>query len=343
MDRRSPLPLSGDVTLSKISVGPMDNNAYLLTAEDGGAVLIDAAEDDTRLLELIDGREVAVIVTTHRHGDHWQALPAVAEATEAELICGRPDVDAIATGAWVEGLVGVWDGDEVTIGDGELEVIGLVGHTPGSIALAFTGTDGVVHLFTGDSLFPGGPGKTEQPGRLRLPDGRPGDQDVRPLRRPHGRAPRATATTPPWERSGRTSPSGAPAAGERRYCGQALPQLRRQQPTGPDQPGRHHHGDRLGRQQPDQHQQLSGTGLDRGAAAEQHPDEGSGQGHQTDRPGLVQTGHQRFRQVPADHLVDRLRPGQSQGQSGLVRCPARRAGRRTPVDRSASWRSSRHR
>jgi glyoxylase-like metal-dependent hydrolase (beta-lactamase superfamily II) len=157
------LPLSGDVTLAKISVGPMDNNAYLLTAEAGGAVLIDAAEDDTRLLELIGGREVAVIITTHRHGDHWQALQAVAEATKAELICGRPDVDAIATGAWVEGLTGAWDGDEVTIGDGELEVIGLVGHTPGSIALAFTGSDGVVHLVSGDSLFPGGPGKTTSP------------------------------------------------------------------------------------------------------------------------------------------------------------------------------------
>ena len=96
------------MTLTKISVGPMDNNAYLLTAEDGGAGVIDAAEDDTRLLELIDGREVAVIITTHRHGDHWQALPTVAEATKAELISGRPDVDAIATGAWVEGLVGAW-------------------------------------------------------------------------------------------------------------------------------------------------------------------------------------------------------------------------------------------
>ena len=146
------LPLSGDVTLTKISVGPMDNNAYLLTAE-----------DDTRLLELIGDHEVAVIITTHRHADHWQALQAVAEATKAELICGRPDVDAIATGAWVEGLVGAWDGDEVTIGEGELEVIGLVGHTPGSIALAFTGSDGVVHLFSGDSLFPGGPGKTRSP------------------------------------------------------------------------------------------------------------------------------------------------------------------------------------
>ena len=78
------------MTLTKISVGPMDNNAYLLTAEDGGAVLIDAAKDDTRLLELIDGREVAVIITTHRHGDHWQALPTVAAATGASWSAAAP-------------------------------------------------------------------------------------------------------------------------------------------------------------------------------------------------------------------------------------------------------------
>jgi glyoxylase-like metal-dependent hydrolase (beta-lactamase superfamily II) len=157
------LELADDVTMSKISVGSIDNNAYLLVPDTGGAVLIDAADEDQRLLELIDGREVAVIITTHRHGDHWQALPVVAERTKAQLVCGRPDVDAIATGAWVEGLAGAWDGDEVTIGDGALEVIGLVGHTPGSIALAYTGADGVVHLFTGDSLFPGGPGRTTSP------------------------------------------------------------------------------------------------------------------------------------------------------------------------------------
>ena len=157
------LRLSDDVTMTKISVGPMDNNAYLIVPDSGGAVLIDAADDDTRLLELIGDREVAVIITTHRHGDHWQALPSVAEATKAQLVCGRPDVGAIATGAWVEGLVGAWDGDAVTVGDGELEVIGLVGHTPGSIALAYTGAGGVVHLFTGDSLFPGGPGRTLSP------------------------------------------------------------------------------------------------------------------------------------------------------------------------------------
>jgi glyoxylase-like metal-dependent hydrolase (beta-lactamase superfamily II) len=157
------IPLSDEVALTKISVGSMDNNAYLLTPRAGGSVLIDAADDDRRLLQMINGAEVAVIITTHRHGDHWQALPAVAEATGAQLVCGRPDVDAIATGAWVEGLVGAWDGDEVTVGDGALEVIGLVGHTPGSIALAFTGAGGLVHLFTGDSLFPGGPGRTTSP------------------------------------------------------------------------------------------------------------------------------------------------------------------------------------
>lgn len=158
------MELSDDVTLTKISVGPMDNNAYLLVPESGGAVLIDAADDGTRLRQMIGDRVVAVIVTTHRHSDHWQALSEVAEATGAQLVCGRPDVDAIATGAWVEGLVGAWDGDAVTIGSGELEVIGLVGHTPGSIALAYRGADGIVHLFTGDSLFPGGPGKTAGPG-----------------------------------------------------------------------------------------------------------------------------------------------------------------------------------
>jgi glyoxylase-like metal-dependent hydrolase (beta-lactamase superfamily II) len=155
------LPLSPTVTLTKLSVGPMDNNAYLLRA-DGGSLLIDAAADAERLLS-VTGSTVDTVVTTHRHGDHWQGLSAVAEATGADLLCGRPDVDAIATGAWVEGLVGLWDGDEVRVGDETLEVIGLVGHTPGSIALAYRAPDGVTHLFTGDSLFPGGPGKTSDP------------------------------------------------------------------------------------------------------------------------------------------------------------------------------------
>jgi glyoxylase-like metal-dependent hydrolase (beta-lactamase superfamily II) len=150
--------LSPSVTMTKISVGPMDNNAYLLQAP-GGTVLVDAANDSSRLLKIIGDGPLHTIVTTHRHGDHWQGLAAVAETTGARLIAGRPDVEAIARGAGVSSLIGVWDGDQVELGQESLAVIGLVGHTPGSITLVYTG-DGPAHLFTGDSLFPGGPGRT---------------------------------------------------------------------------------------------------------------------------------------------------------------------------------------
>ena len=154
--------LSSSVTMTKVSVGPMDNNAYLLQSAGGATVLVDAANDSGRLLTIIGDEPLDTIVTTHRHGDHWQGLAAVAEATGARLIGGRPDIDAIAQGASVQGLVGVWDGDEVELGQESLAVIGLVGHTPGSITLAYTG-GGPAHLFTGDSLFPGGPGRTTTP------------------------------------------------------------------------------------------------------------------------------------------------------------------------------------
>lgn len=156
--------LSGTVTLSKVSVGPMDNNAYLLHSTTGGSLLVDAANDAGRLLNLIGpAKALDTIVTTHRHQDHWQALAQVAGETGAALVCGRPDLDAIATGAWVEGVTGVWDGDEVALGEEWLEVIGLVGHTPGSIALVYRADGGPSHLFTGDSLFPGGVGRTTSP------------------------------------------------------------------------------------------------------------------------------------------------------------------------------------
>ena len=156
------VPLSGSVTMIKVSVGPFDNNAYLLQNRSRGSLLIDAANDDDRLLKIISDAPLDTIVITHRHADHWQALPSVAAATGARLVCGQPDLEAISTGAFVEGMFGVWDGDHIELGTESLEVIGLVGHTPGSITLAYAGS-GTTHLFTGDSLFPGGPGKTNDP------------------------------------------------------------------------------------------------------------------------------------------------------------------------------------
>jgi glyoxylase-like metal-dependent hydrolase (beta-lactamase superfamily II) len=156
------VPLSGSVTMIKVSVGPFDNNAYLLQHRSRGSLLIDAANDDDRLLKIISDAPLDTIVTTHRHADHWQALRSVAAATGARVVCGQPDLDAISTGAFVEGMLGVWDGDHIELDTESLEVIGLVGHTPGSITLAYAGS-GTTHLFTGDSLFPGGPGKTNDP------------------------------------------------------------------------------------------------------------------------------------------------------------------------------------
>jgi glyoxylase-like metal-dependent hydrolase (beta-lactamase superfamily II) len=154
--------LSPAVTLTKVSVGPMDNNAYLL-AGSASSVLIDAANDAERLLGLVGQAPVETIVTTHRHGDHIQALEDLAGATGARLVAGRPDAAAIAADAGVAGVDEVWDGDSVPLGDESLEVVGLVGHTPGSIALVYRPSDGPTHLFTGDSLFPGGVGRTRSP------------------------------------------------------------------------------------------------------------------------------------------------------------------------------------
>ena len=154
--------LSGSVTMIKVSVGPVDNNAYILQSSSGDTLLIDAANDRDRLLKIISDQPLDTIVTTHRHADHWQALSSVAAATRARLICGQPDLEAISTGTSVEGMIGVWDGDRVELGAERLGVIGLVGHTPGSITLSYEGA-GMTHLFTGDSLFPGGPGRTTTP------------------------------------------------------------------------------------------------------------------------------------------------------------------------------------
>ncbi len=147
--------------ITRLAVGPSDNNVYLL-ADGDDLVIVDAANDAPAILEAVDGRRVSTIVTTHRHPDHIAALPAVARATRARLVTGRPDADAIAsaTGLTLESL---WDGDTVTVGATTLGVIGLVGHTPGAIALAHTPADGPAVLIVGDSLFPGGVGMTRSP------------------------------------------------------------------------------------------------------------------------------------------------------------------------------------
>ena len=152
------------VSIIKMSVGPMDNDAYVVTcANTGESVLIDAANDPDLLVELVGEQapKLALIVTTHQHFDHWQALAAVAEATGAPTAAHELDAGPLPIPP-ERFLAG---GDTLEVGDLVFDVIHLRGHTPGSVALALrpSGERTAVQLFTGDCLFPGGPGRTTTP------------------------------------------------------------------------------------------------------------------------------------------------------------------------------------
>ena len=151
------------LTITKLAVGPMDNNAYLLRdAATGEGVLIDAANEADRLIEMIGGTPITWIVTTHRHYDHWQALAEVQQATGAVVVAHTEDAGELPIPVDDD----ITDGDILRFGDAAVSVINLRGHTPGSVALCYDAGGrlaGSPHLFTGDSLFPGGPGKTTNP------------------------------------------------------------------------------------------------------------------------------------------------------------------------------------
>ncbi len=150
------------LTITKVAVDPeMSNNCYLLRCtRTGEQVLVDAAAEPGRLLGLVGDAGLTTVVTTHQHWDHHRALADVVAATGAEVVAGAPDADAITEQPGVEVTRRVGDGDIVAVGVCRLEVIAIAGHTPGSIVLRYSDPEGHDHLFTGDSLFPGGVGAT---------------------------------------------------------------------------------------------------------------------------------------------------------------------------------------
>lgn len=152
------------LTIRKASVGSMNNNAYLLTDKQSGQqLLIDAAADPARLKALVSegtGR-LDQILTTHQHHDHVGALRAMTDAG-VETSAGDADADALP----VTPTRRLHHGDQVGLGASHFDVIELRGHTPGGVALVYTDPEtDVVHIFTGDSLFPGGVGNTKNPGQ----------------------------------------------------------------------------------------------------------------------------------------------------------------------------------
>jgi glyoxylase-like metal-dependent hydrolase (beta-lactamase superfamily II) len=156
-----------DITIRRISVSEMDNNVYLLTAKASGEqVLIDAADDAPAIQQLLrDGAaatsatpRLALIATTHQHWDHVRALKELVAATGAPTAAGTDDADAlpVAVDRNLE------HGDTVAVDGLTLTAVHLRGHTPGSIAFVYEDPEGPAHIFSGDSLFPGGVGNTQK-------------------------------------------------------------------------------------------------------------------------------------------------------------------------------------
>jgi glyoxylase-like metal-dependent hydrolase (beta-lactamase superfamily II) len=142
--------------IHKVVVGPMDNNVYVLRCrETGDAVLIDAANEHELLLELCRDLGVRTVLETHGHWDHIQAVPAVRDAGY-EVGVTAQDADMLDAYDYVIG-----DESVIDVGRLRLHTIHTPGHTPGSMCFRIEGSP---VLFSGDTLFPGGPGNTKFPG-----------------------------------------------------------------------------------------------------------------------------------------------------------------------------------
>jgi glyoxylase-like metal-dependent hydrolase (beta-lactamase superfamily II) len=138
--------------IHKIVVGPIDNNVFVLRCtRTGDAVLLDAANEHDRLLELCRRLGVRTVLETHGHWDHIAAVPAV---REAGYQVGVTAEDAAMLDAYDYLLE---DESVIEVGDLRLHTIATPGHTPGSMSFRL---EGAPILFSGDTLFPGGPGNT---------------------------------------------------------------------------------------------------------------------------------------------------------------------------------------
>jgi glyoxylase-like metal-dependent hydrolase (beta-lactamase superfamily II) len=155
-----------DITSRRISVSEMDNNVYLLTAKASGAqLLIDAADDFAAIGGmLLDSRadttsepKLAMVATTHQHWDHVRALKELVEATDVRTAAGKDDAAALP----VPVDVVLEHGDVLNFDGFDITAVHLRGHTPGSIAYVYQDPEGAAHIFSGDSLFPGGVGNTQ--------------------------------------------------------------------------------------------------------------------------------------------------------------------------------------
>ncbi|MEY2767072.1 MAG: hypothetical protein RI912_735 [Actinomycetota bacterium] len=147
-----------NLQVHRLVVGPYDNNVFVVRCiHTGEAVLIDAANEHEKLLELCRALGVTRVLETHGHHDHIQAVPAMREAGY-EVAVTADDAQMLKDVGYD---VFIEDGQVIEVGRLRLEAIHNPGHTPGSVSFK---VHGAPLLFSGDTLFPGGPGATHFPG-----------------------------------------------------------------------------------------------------------------------------------------------------------------------------------
>jgi glyoxylase-like metal-dependent hydrolase (beta-lactamase superfamily II) len=147
--------MASQVELKTFSVGPMDNNVYILVdAETRDSILFDAPVDSNRILDALEGTNLQYILFTHADGDHVEALQDVKEATSVPVGIDAREAPRLP----LEPDFEIHDGDVFRFGSSEVRAISTPGHSPGGVSFL---TDGI--LIAGDTLFPGGPGNTQRP------------------------------------------------------------------------------------------------------------------------------------------------------------------------------------
>ena len=147
---------NGTILTRAALVGEYHNNAFVVAcAQTGEGVIIDAAAEPDRILELADGVDVQALLTTHGHHDHLYAVAQVVETLEIPFLLHPDDFEMAARTTRV-GPTALSDGQVVPLGDTSLLTMHTPGHTPGSVCFLSPGV-----LFSGDTLFPGGPGATQ--------------------------------------------------------------------------------------------------------------------------------------------------------------------------------------
>ena len=154
-----PLHYDGEIRITKINMGPYNNNGYIVVCpETNEGVIIDTPAEPELLLNEIGDVDVKAIIITHGHQDHLLGFAEITGAVDAPVSCGANDIPLMPR----EPDRPLNDGDEIRFGKQTMTALFTPGHTEGSTCLLLGS-----HLFSGDTLFPGGPGKSRTPEALR--------------------------------------------------------------------------------------------------------------------------------------------------------------------------------